>query len=417
MTTHNPTDNDRTTPDREKGSSKWKLSLAICILILAAGAGIVALIFTTEPTAVRTEGTRESAMLVDVVLGERGSFHPVIAAMGTVIPVRDVVLRPQVNGLIVERSSAFTPGQFVTRGDTLLRIDPSDFVHQLEQRKSDLQQALADLDLEMGRQDIARQDYRAVGETLDTNKESLVLRKPQLSAAQARVAAARASVEQAELDLKRTTITAPFDAHVLRRDVDLGSQVHSGDALGRLVGTDTYWVEATLPLSRLDWLTFPDQEHKSGSPVRIRNRSAWPEGAFRTGRLFSFIGSLENTTRMVRVLISVDDPLGRTTSMQDAPPLMLGSFVQAEIQGRLIEDVVRIDRNVVRSGDTVWVMQDNALDIREVEVVFRDDRYAYIRNGLGENDPVVSTNLTTVVQGAGLRLDAANGTAPEAAQR
>jgi hypothetical protein len=118
---------------------------------------------------------------------------------------------------------------------------------------------------------------------------------------------------------------------------------------------------------------------------------------------------------MARVLVSVEDPLARREASRSKPTLMLGSFVQVAIQADPIEDVVRLDRDLVRSKDTAWVMQDGELDIRELDIVFRDAEYAYIRSGLQENEPVVSTNLATVVEGARLRLKPSNATARESA--
>lgn len=396
-------------PGAERALS-WKATLLICCVILLAGAGLVALIFSTEPTAVRTGATKETAMLVTVAKGQRGTFRPVIRAMGTVVPSREVILRPRVEGEIVERSSSFTPGGFAAQGETLVRIDPSDFENALKQRRSELVQAISELHIERGRQHVAREDYLALEETLPKEQEDLVLRQPQLSSAQARVASARAAVEQAELELKRTNIKAPFEAHILSRNANLGSQVSIGDNLGRLVGLDTYWVEATVPLSKISRLSIPNGPKAKGSKVQIRNLSAWPEGAFREGRLFRFIGSLEDQTRLARVLVAVEDPLARHEAARGKPALMIGSFVQAAIQAEPIEDVVRLPRDLVRSRDTAWVMQDGELDIRELDIVFRDAEYAYIKEGLQENDPVVATNLTTVVEGAKLRLKPSNAT-------
>jgi RND family efflux transporter MFP subunit len=397
----------------EERALSWKATLLICCVILLAGAGLVALIFSTEPTAVRTGASKETAMLVTVAKGQRGAFRPVIRAMGTVIPSREVILRPRVEGEIVERSPSFTPGGFAAKGETLVRLDPADFENALKQRRSDLAQAISELHIERGRQHVAREDYLALEETLPKEQEDLVLRQPQLSSVKARVASARAAVQQAELELQRTNIKAPFDAHILSRNANLGSQVSIGDNLGRLVGLDTYWVEATVPLAKLRRLSFPNGPGAKGSKVRVRNVSAWPEGAFREGRLFRSIGSLEEQTRMARVLVSVEDPLARHEASRGKPALMLGSFVQVAIQADPIEDVVRLDRDLVRSKDTAWVMQDGELDIRELDIVFRDAEYAYIRSGLQENEPVVSTNLATVVEGARLRLKPSNATARE----
>ena len=112
------------------------------------------------------------------------------------------------------------------------------------------------------------------------------------------------------------------------------------------------------------------------------------------------IGSLDEQTRLARVLISVSDPLGLKS---DAPPLILDTLMEAQIEGRPIEAVVRLNREYVREDDTVWVMKDGKLDIREIEVVFRDARYAYIRKGLESGEEVVTSTLATVAEGVGLR--------------
>src|SRR5690606_9893794 len=98
------------------------------------------------------------AMLVDVVKVEAGTFHPTIVATGTVEPTQDVSLRAQVGGRIESLAPEFTPGGFVTRGTTLLRVEAADYEHLVAQRESDLRQALSDLAVEHGLQRAARGD-------------------------------------------------------------------------------------------------------------------------------------------------------------------------------------------------------------------------------------------------------------------
>lgn len=393
-----------------------KKTLLACGLLLAGASAVVAFIFLTEPTASQTGAVRETAMLVDVTGVERGTFVPTIRAMGTVEPSQDVVLSPRVGGEVILRSPAFTPGGYVRKGDLLLQIDPADYENALAQRRSDLEQAISDVRIEMGRQDVAREDYRLLSDTLSGENEELVLRQPQLDAAEARVEAARAAVRQAQLALDRTTIRAPFDAHILSREVTVGSQVAPGNELGRLVGLDAYWVAATVPLGQLRWLTIPTGGSAEGSPATIRNPSAWPEGASREGRLHRLVGTLEDGTRMARVLIEVPDP-HRGVGSADVPPLLIGSFVEASIEARPLDDVVRLSRDYVRSGDTVWVMaEDSTLQIRDVEIAFRDAVYAYITRGLDAGERVVTTNLASVVDGARLRVEGAGDAGPAPGQ-
>lgn len=376
-------------------------TILICTVLVLTGAAILFVIYNTEPEARRDGAVRQSASLVDVTQAERGDFRPMIQAMGTVRPAREIALSARVQGDIESLSDQFVPGGFVDAGEVLVTIDDADYQVAYEQSESALEQAIAQLEIEEGERAAAESEYRQFDRELPPERRALVLREPQGRSARASVDSARADVRQAELNLGRTTIEAPFDAHVLSRDVNLGSQVSPGSSLGRLVGLDTYWVEATMPVAKLQWLTVPDGD-QPGSTVSVRNRNAWPEGAVREGEVFRLIGSLEGETRLARVLVSVDDPLARETD-EPLPRLMLGEYVTTRIEGREIADAVRLEREYIREDNTVWLMVDGRLEIRPVSVVFEDDRFAYISDGLSEDEEVVTTRLATVQEGLRLR--------------
>lgn len=387
-----------------------KKTILISFGILVAGAAIILLIFNTEPEAQRSGATKQTAMLVNTVQVERSNFTPTISAMGTVVPSQDVMLSPRVGGQIIELSENFTPGGYVEEGEMLLQIDPADYRNALQQRRSELQQAQTNLEIEMGRQNVARQDYELLDDSLTNENRSLVLREPQLNAARSNVQSAEAAVEQAELNLERTTIRAPFDAYILSRNVNLGSQVSPGDELARLVGRDTYWIETTVPLRDLRWIDVP-QNGNGGSPVTIRNRSVWDEGEYRVGSLFRLVGTLTDETRLARILVEVPDPHGYEQENSDQPRLMIGSYVVADIQAQELQNVVRLSRDYVRQNDTIWVNENDTLRIRDAEILFRDANYAYITEGIEDGEHVVTTNLSTVVDGSPLRLEGSATTA------
>lgn len=385
-----------------------KSTLMVCGAIVLAGAGLIAITFATQPQTKRVSAKRETAALVEVKGVERGDFRPVIVAMGTVEPAQDVTLSPRVAGEVVYRAPAFTPGGVVKKGEELLRIDPSDYENALAQRQSELDEALAALNVEMGRQNVAQREFQLLDEEVSAEFEDLVLRKPQLNAARAQVAAARAAVAQARLELERTHIRAPFDAHILSRNVHVGSQVARGDDLGRVVGLDSYWVVTTVPLAQLPWLAFPRGDEQ-GPQVEIRNRVAWPDGVYRTGYLHRLLGALEERTRMARVLVAVPDPLSRLDAAEGKPPLMIGAFVETRIAAKRLTDVFRVERELVRGGQTLWVLADGKLSIRAIDIVFEDTEFVYVKDGLQVGERIVTTNLSTVVEGAPLRVKAAAG--------
>jgi len=375
------------------------------LALVAVGAAALALIYTTEPVAERETQTRQTAMLVEVTQAERGNFRPTIQALGTVTAAQEITLTPRVGGEVVELSEAFDPGGFVRKGEIILRIDDADYRNILAQRESELEQTIANLEMEQGQRAKAEMDYRQLGKEVPEDRKSLILREPQLRSAEAAVQSARAAVDQANLDLERTKVRAPFDAHVLTREVNLGSQVASGDPLARLAGVETYWVETTIPLDKLRWLSFFDDRQSVPSTVWIRHRTAWDPGQKRLGYLYHLIGELEGETRLARALVAVDDPLARGSESPDEPALMIGTYVECLIEGREIQDAYRLRREFVRSNDKLWLMRDGALVIQPVDVIFRDAKYAYIREGLADGDQVVITSLATVQEGVPLRVN------------
>ena len=384
--------------------SKWRWlrilgSMIACTGILGGAAAAIYYINTTEPVATQVKSVRKSAALVETTTAERGDYSPQIEVLGTVQAASEVLLSPRVSGQVSSLSQKFVPGGTVNAGDVLVQIDPTDFKNTLSIRKSELEQVEASLQIEEGRQLLAQQELELLQDTIKDLNRSLVLREPQIASIRAEVNAAKAEVQRAQIDLERTEVKAPFDAQILNRSVNVGSQVSPGDELARLVGLDEYWVMASVPLRSLRWVEFPEIDGQ-GSEVILRDSDTWLPGTERTAVVSRLIGTLDDQTRLARVLIPVADPLGRES---DVPPLVLDTLIETQIVGRPLEDVVRIEREYVRDKDTVWVMKDSKLEIRSVEIVFRDAQYAYISSGLENDDEVVTTNLATVASGIPLR--------------
>lgn len=397
----------------KRGASRLRSTLLVCALIVVSGAAGLVMIFGTEPGAERETAVRQSAVPVDLAAPESGIFQPVIHALGSVRPEREIDLRSRVGGQVMSISDRLVPGGFVREGDVLMRIDDANYRNVLMQRESELQQSIAELELEKGQQIQAEREYQDLkqqrGEALDPANLALILRQPQLQSAEARVTAARAAEAQARLDLERTVIRAPFDAQVLDRAVDLGSQVSTGETLAHLVGLEQYWVEATVPLDQLRWLEFSNGEQGHGSTVLVRHRSAWPEGQVRQGVLDQLVGSLEGGTRLARVLVVVDDPLALEPENQGRAALIIGAFVETQIEGREINGALKLSRDVIRQDDTVWLMREGALVIQPVTIEFEDRDFAYIASGIEPDDRIVTTNLATVKEGLRLRDRNAGG--------
>ncbi len=145
--------------NRPTDTVNWKKTLLLCSVILAVAALLVFVIFSTEPSAEKSGATKQTAMLVEVTDVAHGSYRPTFIVTGTVRPERDITLTPQVDGRVLSRSKEFTPGGFVEEGEVLLKVDPADYRTVLRQQKSALSQVETQLQLEMGQQEIAEDEY------------------------------------------------------------------------------------------------------------------------------------------------------------------------------------------------------------------------------------------------------------------
>jgi RND family efflux transporter MFP subunit len=382
-------------------SLRFIVNAIICAVILAVAYFTIVYINNTEPVAQKSKTTRKSAALVDTVTVKYGIYSPVLSVLGTVRAAQQISLRARVNGQVTELSPGFVPGGMVSKDDLMLKIDPSDFENAVSIAESQLEQACARMEIEEARQRLAKKELELLQGSIDGANRGLVMREPQIASIKAEVSAAEAAVERAKLDLQRTEIRAPFDAQVLSRAANIGSQVGASNDLGQLVGLEEYWVMAAVPIRNLRWVKFPENgSDEGGSKVTLRKADAWGKDVTREGRVSRLIGSLDQQSRLARVLIIVDDPLGRSS---DSPPLILDSLLDTEIEGVEMNNVVRLDRDFIRDEDTVWVKKNGKLEIREVVIDFRDGENVFISKGLDDGDEVVTSTLATPAEGIGLK--------------
>jgi hypothetical protein len=123
-----------------------------------------------------------------------------------------------------------------------------------------------------------------------------------------------------------------------------------------------------------------------------------------TGHVVRTEGALDARTRMINVVARVDDPYDREGGGQ-RPPLPVGLFVDAEIEGRLVEDVFELPRAALRRDGQVWVVdEDDRLHVRRVDVLRSGRQYTWIREGLEPGEKVVTSSLEVVSEGMKVRV-------------
>lgn len=433
-------------PSRRIGILILKIVIPMIILVAGAAAGLH---LKEGQPKMKKERPKAGAPVVEVMTARPESITMNVTAMGVVIPKREVVLKSQVSGEIDWVSDRFEPGRVIRKGETLLKIDARDYAIAVRRKEGAVASAKASLALEEGNQAVAREELAFIRRSAPDAVEdpSLALRRPQLAQARVTLDLAKADLEQAKLNLSRTTVRAPFTGIMTQRHVTIGSYAGNQTDLATLVAIDEYWIEAAVPLDRLGQL---DLARENGVPARITSlasKSVWE------GRTVRLTGTFTEGTRMANLIISVTDPLGvvwnkvnghggrfatpehgksvsnstvkgnnggdkkemgmEMPATHPLHPLMLGDYVQVEIEGTPLERVIALPRYALRENGTVWVVEKGCLTFRSVEIAWKDNEKMFLSRGVAPGDPVILSDLGSPVEGMALRMESVPKSAKE----
>ena len=380
---------------------KMMQKIVLPILILVIGVGLTVVLIQSRKVPV-TEEPDFKGPLVDVIEVVKQSRQVQVKGTGSVQARYATDVTPQVSGRIDWISPHMVAGGFFEKGETLFTIEAVDYQLALERAQASLAQADLELVQIQSQAEIARSEWERLQLEDAEEPNPLVLYEPQLKSAQASRASALAAVRQAELDLSRTRINAPFNCYVRSEEVDLGQYLRSGDKVATLAGTDAVEIVVPLPFEELAWLEVPRSgANGQGSPATVVMNFAGHQLVWQ-GEIVRALGDIDPRTRMASVVIAVTDPFERNNGklIELAP----GMFVETLLHGHIMDDVVPLPRGALRDGDTAWVVTpENTLEIRKVSVVRRERQEVMIGEGLSAGDRVVLTGVAAAANGMLLR--------------
>ena len=384
------------------------------LVLLGAGFFARALMLAKPQVTAKPQAKRE---LPVTVLRAQPGAHPIsLRALGEVKPVHRLVVQPEVSGRIVERSPSLLPGGLLHRGDPLIRVDNRDHATVVAAPAAAVAQASVALAEERTRKQVAEYDWQGGLDKLSEEARSFALRENQSRSVAASLSSARAQFDKARRDLGRTQVKVPFDALVLDASAELGQLVTPQTSLATLVAIDRYWVEVAVPVSQLIHFEIPGVNvaiDAPGSPAKILLDAGAGVVIERDGVIERLLGQVDARGRMARVLVVVEDPLGVQPGKLAAPeqtgpratlPLLLGAFVRVQVQGSPLPDTTEIPRGALVDDHAVWLVVDDKLASREVEVAWRGVDTVLVR-GLRPGDPVVTTPLASPTVGMAVRIE------------
>lgn len=344
------------------------------------------------------------APLVDVQPIKKQSITFSIASQGSISPRTMTDLIAEVSGKVTHVSEKFNVGGYFTKGETLLEIDDENYQIALIQAKAASSTAKANLQEEEARVEQAKSDWLLSGKSLE-EAPSIALRLPQLQKAKASLKSAEAGVNAAKINLRNTKVKAPYDAIIQEKSVDIGQFASMGTPLAKTFAVD--YAEVRLPVKQQDvlFLELPQVNQKTTqySPVSFDINIGGQIFNWQA-QLARYEGVVDSRSRVHYVIAQINDPyaLKETSTHQE---LRMGSFINANIQGKTIDNVIAIPRDALHGASTIYTVDaSNKLHLETISVLRSDTSHIYTLSDLPFGHRLITTMLETPVEGMKLRI-------------
>lgn len=372
------------------------------IVVLGASVAGAAYLFATAPETERVDEER-LAPVVETMALEPTGMPRVVQAYGTVMAAQAIDLTSEIDGRVVEVHPSLQPGGVIGKDEVVVRLDPQEYEYAVAQAEAALAEVAAALEVERGRQLVAQREWESFGQDMPESElgKELMLRKPQLLQAEARIASAQSAVNQAKLELTRTVIRAPFDALVVNESVDLGQHISPNSSIASIVGTEAFWVQASVPTTALSAVLDAARDEAGVRVFSDVHTAAQPATA---GRLVRHLGQVDRDGRMAQVLVEVVDPLALRPGSGSRIPLPLNTYVRVEIDAGLLPNVVPIPRAGLRENNQIWIADGNdTLQVRTVEIVWRQEDRVAVHDTFEPGDRLIVSPLDQMLPGMEVR--------------
>ncbi len=367
---------------------------ALPTMIIAATVGVIVLMMATRPRLTPVE-IPERIWPVEVVEARFGQVQPELRLFGEIVAGRHSELRPQVEGLVVEIGTNLHEGGQVEKGELLLRIDAFDYETALADNRSQLKESSSRL--EKLRRDLKRienlyQQKNVSEQALDDAALAVVEQE-------ALVEQREIAVRRAERDLRDTRLVAPFSGVLANVTADLGKEFSGfgNEVVADLI--DTSRLEARFSLTNAQYGRLAQRgEPLLGLPVQV----VWQVGA----DTLSYSARIERLGAEVMATTGGVDVFAVIDSGDQQTVLRPGVFVSVALADRGYADAIRIPESALYGEDTVYVVEDGRLSLRQVAVLGYAGSELILKNAgeipIQDGDQIVVTKLRE--GGAGARV-------------
>ena len=342
------------------GSEKKPLYYVVVLLL---GSLIAWLIATGRPEPVIKASEEPKDVVVDIALFDVLSHRVWLKSQGLVTAETSTVLSAQVSGRINHIDDAFVVGGSFEAGQVLLSLEDDDYRNAIFNAEADLANAKQLLASELGKVKQAKREWRDLG---DQASNDLFLRKPQLASARSAVLSAEANLQQAQLNLSRTKIKAPFTGQLLSKHADLGQFVAQGMSLADIYSTATAEVRLPITADQRSLITL-----YSGATKQVKLVAKYGTRQFQwMAHIDRIEAAIDTSSRQYYLVASLKNPFQSLSSaeLEESrniermnPPLAIGQYLTAMIEGDSVERSIRIPRKALRQKNLIWLLVDGRL--------------------------------------------------------
>lgn len=419
-------------------SRHWRKTLIVPPIAL--GVALIAAMASSKAPPQRVEAA-EAARPARIISVPAVDLQPRATGFGQVKPEHVWQAVAQVAGRVVEVHPNLKRGAILPRGTVVARIDPTAYELTLREREADLRElevregntrasiAIEERALGLASDEAERQrrlrlsgtvsqaTLDAAEKTLLATEQSLQNLRNTLNLIPVETALARTRLEQARLDVDYTTMTAPFAMRVSQVNITesqfatVGHVLAEGDSIAVAEVEAQFTFGELAPLMHHVGITAMRDgvgQDKLGGVLDVDAvvRLHGGGGALQTvewpARLVRVSDTVDPQTRTVGIIVAVEGSY-RTASPGVRPPLVKNMFVEVELRGRPIPNVLVVPRLALHDHHAYLLDGDNRLMKRPVTVHAVQDDLAVIAAGLSEGDRLVISDLIPAV--AGMRID------------
>ena len=302
-------------------------------------------------------------VFVDTV--KNATIPIIIPANGSLVAKRRVELFSEVQGIFSSGRVLFKPGQEYKRGQTLIRINSSEYYASVQSAKSNLYNTIAAIMPDL------RLDFPEVFPKWQTYLSNFDLQKgtpelPKMTSEKENyfmtgrgIVSNYYNVKNLEQRLSKFNISAPFSGVLTEALVTEGTLIRNGQKLGEFIDPTVYEMQVAISKSYVSLL-------KVGETVNLSNLE---KTETYSGTVSRINGSIDPTTQTVTAFIEVKD---------DA--LKEGMYLEAQVNVKQEENAIEIDRNLLLENNEIFVVRDSLLDVVPVKPIYFSDTKVVLKD-------------------------------------